>query len=274
MVGRDPSGRLPAADELTTEQCAEIARRHTCERPHRIAERLGVSKRLVKAEVRRLRIGGRSSAVRTASRLFFALAVLGAALTGFASLRMRTEASFAARAPAAPVESEAARDLYRKLDRGAASRDEIVAKLEDQDAAVRLAAVRAYLGSTAAQADARPLLPRLNDPEERIRLATIQALGALGDPRAVAPLAAIVRSPRASGERGLALDALARIPDDESVSALIAALADPVASIRVRAFELLSRRLKTSLGCDAARVEREPEVVRDVFRTYWKEGHR
>lgn len=255
--------------ELTRAQRAEVARCHANERPHELAGRLGVSKRLVKAEIRRLRFARPAS--RPLVRLARSFTGVGAALALIATLGAGPKGP--PRSEQARVEPEAARELYRKLDRGALTAGEAMARLEDGDPSVRLAAVRAYVRSPLPSRDPRPLLPRLND-EERIRLATIQGLGELADPRAVPALAAVAGSARGAHERGQALEALARIPDDTTIPPLTSALADATPSIRARAFELLKRRLKTTLGCDLARLEREPEVVRDVFRTYWKERGR
>src|SRR5262245_53733370 len=78
------SGRLPAAEQPTRAQRAEIARCQARERPHAIAQRLGVSKRLVKAEVRRLRLARR--ATRPSARIAQSFSALAAALLLLANL--------------------------------------------------------------------------------------------------------------------------------------------------------------------------------------------
>lgn len=53
------------------------------------------------------------------------------------------------------------------------------------------------------------------------------ALGEIGNPAAVAPLLRMLRTQSDSNEKGIAVQALARITDPEAVKALISALRDP-----------------------------------------------
>jgi HEAT repeat protein len=81
------------------------------------------------------------------------------------------------------------------------------------------------------------LVARLNDRDDRLRVAATEALGIIGDPRALhAIVRAILRDPAAQ-VRAQAAGAVARIQGERAVDVLVAALADPDFATRIRALE-------------------------------------
>ncbi len=102
----------------------------------------------------------------------------------------------------------------------------VAAKGKENDA-VRAAAV-VGLGGTGQASALETLLGVLGDKSEHSvpRDAAINALGKLGDPRAVPPLVALARLKRDPQTR-LALRALSRIPDKTAVEPLLGMLEDP-----------------------------------------------
>lgn len=278
MSRQASSGRLPAFGALTKAQCDEIARMCDEERSYAIAIRLGVPKKLVKAEIRRLRAersapkidGGRRAAVLAGLKVVAPL-VLGASFLGFAINHRASEAAVSARSEHPQSDAGAVRTMYRSLDQGKVDLDAVLPALESPNEELRLAAIRSYMSYPPKSRDPEPLVQCLNDDVERLRLCSIQGLGLLGDPRAIPPLAAVLASARSAAERGLALDTLGKIPDDSAVPPMIAALTDSLGSIRLRAFRVLTKRLGTSLNCVEAQLEKDPATIREVFKNYWKE---
>ena len=114
------------------------------------------------------------------------------------------------------------------------------------------------------------LLQRLNDSAPQVRLAAIQALGSeeLGGPHIVAPLRAVLGAKRPAAERLLVVEALARVPSNESLEALRDALKDGSPPVRRRAFYALAQFLSTDLGYTAEDAESHPARVHAAF-----EGH-
>jgi HEAT repeat protein len=90
------------------------------------------------------------------------------------------------------------------------------------------------LGSARAVDD---LIARLSDRDDRLRMAAAEALGAIGDPRALQPIVrATLRDP-APQVRAHAAGAVARIEGERAIDVLVAALADPDYATRIRALE-------------------------------------
>jgi HEAT repeat protein len=120
----------------------------------------------------------------------------------------------------------------RTLDLGSAVRLQAVAALAD---------VLAEIGGGAA-IDA--LGRALRDPEERVRMAAVEALWNHGDRRAVDPLIEAVAEVTAEGRwRTSALDAIVELSDERTASRLveeIVARDRPIGPEELRAFELLT----------------------------------
>lgn len=83
-----------------------------------------------------------------------------------------------------------------------------------------------------------PLLNALNNPNPVIRRKACDALGDIGDPRAVIPLTERLNDPERYVKRRAA-NALIKISDDRAVNPLINALNDPEYKVRMRAAEAL-----------------------------------
>jgi hypothetical protein len=131
----------------------------------------------------------------------------------------------------------------------AASAPELAAFLGSADVAMRLAAVRvigrlfsprladAPLDATLGDA----VVHSLNDPDEEVRLAAMQALGRLREVRAVQGLAQLFEYHGRSREGDAALDALARIAHPSSAPIFSAALNGDSTPQRITAIEGLAR---------------------------------
>ncbi len=91
--------------------------------------------------------------------------------------------------------------LYRDMDSGKVDQARVELALADRDEELRLAGIRAYTRFPPESRDSGPLIEQLQLEPERLRLAALQGIGALGDPRSVSALAAVLRSPRRTGER-------------------------------------------------------------------------
>ena len=97
-----------------------------------------------------------------------------------------------------------------------------------------------------------PLLERLEDEVEEVRVNVVRALGALRDPRAIPALAEALRRD-VPEVRVSAAQALWRIGDVAAIPALVAALEDPESRVRYYAARgLIHRYYVPGLGRDEA----------------------
>ena len=113
---------------------------------------------------------------------------------------------------------------------------ELLRDEEHPQAAVWAARVLGRIGDHAATA---PLLERLYDRNDTVRMAATEALGALGDRRAAQALLRAALSDPMPQVRAHAAGAIGRMGAEASIDVLIAALADPDYGTRVRALEAL-----------------------------------
>jgi hypothetical protein len=111
------------------------------------------------------------------------------------------------------------------LDAGPAAVDDLLAALHDDtlDAPVRWLVV-VVLGELRALAAVEDLLALLDGDDDELRARAAHALGKLGDPRAVAPLAAIAASGASWQLRAAAASALGPLGDARAAAALADAL--------------------------------------------------
>lgn len=122
---------------------------------------------------------------------------------------------------------------------GALAVPPLVALLRDEEhpqAAVWAARILGRIGDHAATA---PLLERLFDRSDTVRMAATEALGALGDRRATQALLRAALSDPMPQVRAHAAGAIGRMGAEASIDVLVAALADPDYGTRVRALEAL-----------------------------------
>ena len=122
----------------------------------------------------------------------------------------------------------------------------LIEKLNDRSSTVRRAAAAAleridssWRGSEAARMAVPALLRRLSDDDESVRWVAAEALGELGDARAVAPL--IDRLNDDDYVRGVASVALSKLGDARAVAPLIDRLADCDPTVRLVAAEALGK---------------------------------
>ena len=256
-----------ASGALTQDQAAEVARLRKAEKPHKIAERLGIPTRAVKAEIRRL--SREESGARSAPGLARVLAViaplaLSATLVLFAKHHRRDAT---AQAPAAIERGETlvARAIYAGIDSGRISTEKLCLACSDADPEVRLAGVRGYAKRPPATRDPGPLTTAIDDPEQRVRMAALQSLGELGSP-AVAPLLeSVTASQREDSERKLAAESLGRTPSEGAIEALVQTLTDRSPVVRQAAWNGLCVRLDSNPGTKLEDVLNSPAKVHEVF---------
>lgn len=142
---------------------------------------------------------------------------------------------------------------------GPSARDQLLARLQDDQPAIRVAAASA-LGDLRDPLAVPPLIKALDDPALLVRAASADALAALADRRAVAALSDAL-SDKDGYHRGSSLwvrkhyaDALGSIGDKAALPALLLALDDPdpsVAEAAVGAMEQIGG-FTFSQGRDAA----------------------
>lgn len=116
--------------------------------------------------------------------------------------------------------------------------------LADRNAAVRVSVVRA-LSRTGASAVVS-LLDRVHDPEGDVRAAAAEALGEIGDPRAVLALVGISQDPIPE-VRLAATRALGGLGGEVATRTLVGMVHDPLPDVQQAALEGLSRRPDPSL---------------------------
>ncbi len=115
-------------------------------------------------------------------------------------------------------------------------------------------------------ADARAtdlLVARLHDRDDRLRMVAAEALGAIGDVRAIGAIVrATLRDP-APQVRAHAAGALARLEGERAVDVLVAALADPDYATRLRALEAFETiRVVDTTPLESSLRDANPEVRR------------
>ena len=110
------------------------------------------------------------------------------------------------------------------------------------------------------------LLPLLSDPSPRARYFSALALGRLGDPRAVGPLATLLRENRDTDVhlRHAAVVALSRLAAGAGRNAFAALARDASVSVRLAAL-LVERRLGRETVAEFL-VDPEPRLVREAVR--------
>ncbi len=117
------------------------------------------------------------------------------------------------------------------------------------------------LGKIGSQRAVAPLLQRLHDRSEQVRMAVAEALGALGDRRATNELVQIALRDPVGTVRAEAARALGQMRDESVLETLVTLLADPDYWTRLRtieAIELLKPEDPTAL--DSALRDPSPEV--------------
>ncbi len=102
--------------------------------------------------------------------------------------------------------------------------------------AARVWAAR-ILGRTADATAVEPLIARLRDRHEMLRIATCEALGHLTDKRALMPLTQIMLRDPSPQVRAHAAGALSEIAGEQAAGVLVTALSDPDYATRLRAIE-------------------------------------
>lgn len=119
--------------------------------------------------------------------------------------------------------------------------EKIVNQLGHDHIPYRVKAAEA-LGRIGDERAVQPLLPLLNDPSPDVQWVTAQALGKLHDRRAVEPLIRALRDSDHWVRKGAAW-ALGEIEDERAVPALVPLLRDRKKAVRIAAAEALGRIL-------------------------------
>jgi len=174
--------------------------------------------------------------------------------------------------PAPEVRLSALEALCALGPRAAAQAGPAVALLRDADEGVRQVAADALgrLGPPAVP----PLAALLTDPAEELRVAAAGVLGRLGTPAIDALLAHRDASPRV---RVAVLQALAPLPDPRALEALRAGLADPEPRVRQETLRALAGREadpRTVELLGQALTEREPLLLRSALESIDRLGTR
>jgi len=128
--------------------------------------------------------------------------------------------------------------------------------------AARVWAAR-VLGRIGSPAATDPLVARLADRNDMLRLAAAEALGMIGERRALqAVIQATLRDP-APQVRSHAAAAASKIAGEDAVDVLVAALSDPDYGTRLRALEAFEHiEVKDTAGLERALHDVNPEVKR------------
>jgi len=124
-------------------------------------------------------------------------------------------------------------------ERDARAVEPLLARLEDQDSAVRQAAANA-LGQIGDARAVEPLIARLDHQDSDARQITARVLGQIGDARAVDPLIARLED-QDSAVRQAAANALGQISDARAVEPLIARLDHQDSAVRQAAADALGQ---------------------------------
>jgi HEAT repeat protein len=132
----------------------------------------------------------------------------------------------------------AKREWNKVVAIGATAVEPLIAALEDGNEHVRWAAIEALvaIGERAVE----PLIAALEDGNEHVRWAAAWALGKIGDPRAGEPLIVALKD-EDKDMRKAAIEALGKIGDPRAMQPLIEALKDPNRDVRWEAAEALDK---------------------------------
>jgi HEAT repeat protein len=114
--------------------------------------------------------------------------------------------------------------------------DHLILALEDTHYSVRIAAAEA-LGEIGDAKAVNSLIGRVSDPDQEVRIAVARALGTIGDTRAIAPLIRLFGDGY-YGVRFAAADAVAAF-GERALGPLEKALADPSSAVRVTAVRVI-----------------------------------
>ncbi|MCP4536735.1 MAG: hypothetical protein GY832_06275 [Chloroflexi bacterium] len=115
----------------------------------------------------------------------------------------------------------------------------LIVTLKDRDRAVRRAAAEA-LGKVGDARAVKSLIAALNDQNRAVRRTAAEALGKVGDVRAVEPLIAALKDQDDTVRRAAA-EALEKVGDVQAVDPLIAALKDHDGTVRLAAIKALEK---------------------------------
>jgi len=157
---------------------------------------------------------------------------------------------------------------------GQAATGAVLGLLSDQDhPAVRVWAAR-ILGSIGDLAAVEPLVNRLRDRQEQLRVAAADALGAFKDRRALQPLTQVMLRDPAPQVRAHAAAAVGQIAGDQAASVLIAAFSDPDFATRLRAIEAFeSMHLTDTSALERALNDSNAEVRKRAAVALDRTGH-
>jgi len=155
-------------------------------------------------------------------------------------------------APAREAAGEALAQIADAADAGAGRIESLIARLAAGDAPARKRAASALIAADGEAVE--PLIVALQDASWEVRRGAAEALGEIGDPRAVEPLIAALAQPSRpspgapagdgaaqTGVRKTVAEALGKLGHPSAVEPLIAALADDDPSVRGSAAAALGR---------------------------------
>ena len=139
--------------------------------------------------------------------------------------------------------------------------------------AVRVWAAR-ILGSINDSTAIEPLISRLRDRQELLRVAAADALGVFKDRRALQPLTQVMLRDPAPQVRAHAAAAVGQIAGDQAASVLIAAFSDPDFATRLRAIEAFeSMQLTDTSALERALNDSNAEVRKRAAVALDRSGH-
>ena len=151
---------------------------------------------------------------------------------------------------------------------------EVLGLLADQDhPQVRIWAAR-ILGSIGDLSAIEPLISRLRDRQELLRVAVADALGGFKDRRALQPLTQVMLRDPAPQVRAHAAAAVGQIAGEEAAGVLIAAFSDPDFATRLRAIEAFeSMQLADTSALQSALNDSNAEVRKRAAVALDRTGH-
>lgn len=118
------------------------------------------------------------------------------------------------------------------------------------------------------------LVARLHDRSDALRMAVAEALGVVGDRRALQPLVQCTLRDPAPQVRAHAAGAVARIDTSGAIDVLVAALADPDHGTRLRVLEAFENiQVKDTSVIEGALRDANPEVRRRAALVLERVGH-
>jgi HEAT repeat protein/beta-lactamase regulating signal transducer with metallopeptidase domain len=133
----------------------------------------------------------------------------------------------------------------------------LIARLEDEDAEVRVAAAHS-LGRLKDARAVPGLIGALKDPEPKVRASAAEALAEFEDTRAIAPLAELLND-RSTDVKQTALDALSHFESNLPSAAIVRLLADPDAEVRHKAAHLAGKLRDRSATGALAKLVGDPD---------------